>query len=990
MLRTILLEPKEETDPPPLVSEYQWGDMSNYPDYAAQGEDVFQEYINKQADSIIAMLKGNEIRQYNGEISYIREKLGLPEIPPLSKFDLLIQKPMIGRKWLNEEIETWVNAPSASRVMMIYGNPGVGKSMYAAHLQHYSPHTAAAIACDYHSDEYSTSDRVTIWLAYKLALRLPDYRRWLMHQFSDSRFEIKSGKDLVDQFLLQPFSLGIINGQRSTYFIIIDALDEARASDFSEYILNFINDTARHAPWLRFIITAREEPHILERFGRFPAIRFDENLNNNSNDIREYYDFMLKPLLIDGEAEIGGIQFKAPPSVRRFTEEDFSAFADRLTEASRGVFVYAEKVYINIADDFISGRITALPEYPLPDGISDLFRDTLDRKFNKESEHYQFAPYTMRDFEEKFSEPLGMVMASPKPLPATTLIKLMDWNEKQYNSFMFCFGTVLDEKEGSLTPFHKSFSEWLNMTRTRYNTPLSDGIAHLALTVYRVYTSGIDRLDEFLTVNLTRILRSAAENSDSSEYSEYYDQAVNDKALTDKMLDIGDNYKEHNRFTDAGEIYVELIGIFKADIGEDTDIKSFDEGRINFYCLALYGYGNIMKAQNKFIDAESYYQKALYIITKLTEAYPENPQYKRGLSVSLDDVADIKQTQNDLSAALKLYEKSREIWGELADACSENPDYKRGLSLLLERIADIKIIQNDLSAALEFYEKSREILKPLADAYPENPQYKRDLSVSLERIADIKKAQNNLSAALKLYEKSSEILKPLADAYLENPEYKRDLSVSLERIADIKQAQNDLSAALKLYEETLQIAKELADAYPENPQYKRDLSVSLNRVADIKQAQNDLSAALKLYEEALKIARELSDTYPKNPEYKRDLSVSLGSIADIRKAQNDLPAALEFYEKSSKIWKQLADAYPENPGYKRGLTISLGSIADIKKLSMICLRHWSSMKKVVRFGNNLQMPTQRILIIKKVCPFHYIRLPSYTKYLAGVKTVKYH
>ena len=130
--------------------------MSDYSEYAAKGEAAFQEYINKQADNIISMLSSDEIRQYNHEMRFLREKLGLPEIPPVSRFDLLIKKPMIGRGWLNKKIEEWVNDPSAPRVMMIYGSPGVGKSMYAAHLQHYNPHAAAAIACDYHSDEYST------------------------------------------------------------------------------------------------------------------------------------------------------------------------------------------------------------------------------------------------------------------------------------------------------------------------------------------------------------------------------------------------------------------------------------------------------------------------------------------------------------------------------------------------------------------------------------------------------------------------------------------------------------------------------------------------------------------------------------------------------------------------------------------------------------------------------------------------------------------
>ena len=755
MIRTVLLEPEKVTNPPALVSEYQWGNMSDYPDFAAQGEKVFQEYINRQADSIIAMLSSDEIRQYNHEMRFLREKLGLPDIAPMSKFDLLIKKPMIGRKWLNDKIEKWVADPSAPRAIVIYGNPGVGKSMYAAHLQHYNPHAAAAIACDYHSDEYSTSDKVTLWLVYKLALRLPDYRRWLIRLFTDSQFDIGSGRDRINNLLTQFFSVGI-DGKRDRYFIIIDALDEARAADFSEYILNFIKETSLHAPWLRFVITAREEPHIIERFGRFPSIRFDDNLKNNNLDIREYFDYTLKSLILGGESEIGGRSFTAPPSVQPFTEEKFAAFADRLTEASHGVFVYAEKVCENIADDFVNGRITALTEYPLPDGIRDLFRDTLDRKFNKESEHYPFAPYTMRDFEERFSVPLGMVMASPKPLPAATLIKLMNWNEKQYSSFMFCFGTVLDEKDGCLTPFHKSFAEWLNTTRTLYATPLSDGIDHLAESAYRLYQNGADTLDEFLTVTITQILRL-------SHYGEYYQEVINDDKLIDRMFDTGNEYKKYSRFTEAEEVFSELIEIFKEDISADTDIKDFDKRKTFYYYMALSRYGGIMEVQSRFVDVGYYYQKVLAITMKLADAYPQNPDYKRDLSVALNNVAGIKQALNDLSGALSLYQESLDIRKALAKDYPDNPDYKRDLYVSHYKLSRIYTLKKDDENALHCLETALAISEELCAQYPQSIQYLSDLSVFLELRALFAEALDDAEKVQACLERKAEVDRKIAE-----------------------------------------------------------------------------------------------------------------------------------------------------------------------------------------------------------------------------------
>ena len=53
MVRTILLEDKKTVSPPAVVSEYQWLDLSNYPQYKEQGEESYAAYIAQQAQIII-------------------------------------------------------------------------------------------------------------------------------------------------------------------------------------------------------------------------------------------------------------------------------------------------------------------------------------------------------------------------------------------------------------------------------------------------------------------------------------------------------------------------------------------------------------------------------------------------------------------------------------------------------------------------------------------------------------------------------------------------------------------------------------------------------------------------------------------------------------------------------------------------------------------------------------------------------------------------
>ena len=883
MIKTVLLEKANTFTPPALVTEYQWADMSNYKEFADKGEEAFAEYVDMQAERVIAMLDSDEVTQYNNELSLLRKKLGLPEISyEQPRLNRLLKTPLVGRVWLTDMVNAWIEDADAKPVLMLYGKPGAGKSMFSAHLQHYNPHVAASFACNHQSDEFSDTDNIITWLAYKLAMRLPDYRRHLLKLFEDQFFDMGSNKDRFDRLIAQPLSL-CINGERGTMMIIIDALDEAKGDEMAGFISEY---TSLLPPWLRILITARKEPHITERFRNSAHIDFDEQSENNEADIRAYYEVHLKDLLD--------------------RQTDREAALTRLVSASEGVFLYAEEICPILLEEAAKGDLDLLT-FDLPQGMDNLFHFSMKRKdftYHKDGKTYHYTDF--------WQEPLGMIVAAPSPLPIETLKTLMGWDENAYHTFRLPLSALLTETAGCLQTFHRSFGEWLNKTG-EFHSSTQDGLVNLANRAFAVYKTGVDNLDEYLLCNLTALLRKA-------DMKDAYEIAVADDELIKAMRKKADELREQNALKAALLLSEELVRIFENDTSERG---------LNNYSIALDKLGRVLEMQNLFREALEAFNKALRNDRQLADAYPENPQYRSDLSVALNNIAGILQAQNRLDEALVLYEKSLEIFRQLADVYPENPQYRRDLSISLEKVADILEAQNRLEEALALYEESLEMLRQLADAYPENPQYRRELSVSLNNVAGILEAQYRLDEALPLYEESLEMDRQLVDAYPENPQYRRGLSISLDNVGGILQARNRLDEALPLYEESLEMRRQLADAYPENPQYRRDLSVALNKVADILKAQNRMDEALPLYEESLEMRRQLADAYPENPQYRRDLSVSLDNVASILKAQNRLDEALVLYEESLEMHRQLADAYPANSDYRRGLSVSLERIAGI-------------------------------------------------------------
>ncbi|MBQ3086901.1 MAG: tetratricopeptide repeat protein, partial [Clostridia bacterium] len=738
--------------PPALVTEYQWADMSNYKEFADKGEEAFAEYVDMQAERVIAMLDSDEVTKYNNELSLLRKKLALPEISyEQPRLNRLLKTPLVGRVWLTDMVNAWIEDADAKPVLMLYGKPGAGKSMFSAHLQHYNPHVAAAFACNHQSDEFSNTDNIITWLAYKLAMRLPDFRRQVLKLFEDPYFDIGSKKDRFDRLIAQPLSL-CIDGNRAPMMIIIDALDEAEGDEMAGFISEY---TSLLPPWLRMLITARKEPHITERFKNYPHIDFDEQSENNEADIRAYYVAHLHDLLD--------------------RQPDREAALSRLVSASEGVFLYAEEICPILLEEAKKGDLDLLT-FDLPKGMDNLFWFSMKRKdftYHKDGVTYHYSDF--------WQEPLGMIVAALSPLPVETLKALMGWDENAYHTFRLPLSALLTETDGCLQTFHRSFGEWLDKT-DEFHSSTQDGLVNLAKRSYAVYQTGVDNMDEYLLCNLTALLRKA-------DMKDAYEIAVADDVLITAMKNKATELRDYSKLTAALYLSEELVCIFENDTSERG---------LNNYSIALDKLGRVLEIKNAFKKATEVFNKALQTARKLVADFPENPEYRRNLSVSLNKVADILQTQNEWDEALGLYTESLEIARKLAADSPENPEYRRDLPVSLNNVADIPKAQNELDKTLKFYTESLEIARKLAADFPEYPASRSGLSFLLAKVADIPKAQNKWDEALKLCNESLEISRKLTADFPENPEYRRNLSCLLIKVAVILQAQNEGVEALEL------------------------------------------------------------------------------------------------------------------------------------------------------------------------------------------------
>ena len=895
IISCVLLEGERTLNPPAEFTERQWIDLSDWKKKRDEGEAEFERFLNDAADELIGILRDPETLRFNHEVKKLKESLGISAVDEMTRIDELLKFKMTGRGWLENIINTWLNDKNGSRVMTLYADPGAGKSLFSAHFQFANPNVIAALACDSRSEEYSQTDKIADRLAYLIALRLPDYRRQLMHILTDKSTLTKMGHDRFNTLIATPLSR-VIDGERSAKLIIIDGLDEAKSGALAGFIRSY-HDKLK--TYIRILITARPERMLRRQLA--PSAEFsctelnlDDYAEMNDADIRQYYEENLEDLLKD--------------------RTGCDIFMNRLVEASSGIFCYAFTILPQLRESLEKGE--PLEGMTFPKGLNALLLKTFLRKFGEPD-----ASGSVEKYNAFVREPLSMVAASPYALPLKTLQKMRGWTYARLEDFLRSLETMLDLSGGFIRLFHKSFTDWLNDSEASaaFYAPQEDGIRSLAAACFKAFEQGADEMDTYELANASRLLRSAGMKKEYEQLTDYseYTSALN------KLAKAYADDRQHDR---AAELYLEYARIFKEKCENSGDPDQANE--------AVWGNIYACDALVDMLDypaAEVAANAALRIAEKLAEKYPEDPKMQRGLSVSYERLANIAKTQNDYRAAEGYCAKTLEISEKLAEKYPDNAQMQRNLSVSYGNLGGIAKARNDYNAAEGYYAKALEIGERLAEKYPDDPGMQRDLSVLYNDLGDIAKALNDYTAAEGYYSKALEISKRLAEKYPDDPQMQRDLSVSYNDLGNIAEARNDYNAAEGYYAKALEISEKLAEKYPDDPNLQYDRGVSYNDLGNIAKARNDYKSAEGYYAKALEIFEKLVEKCPDDPEMQRELSISYNNLGDIAKARNDYNAAEGYYAKALEIRKKLAEKYPDDPQMQRDLSVSYGNLGDIAK-----------------------------------------------------------
>ena len=460
-IQTILVESETEVKPPANISHVQWLDMHDWQEQRAKGTEAWNTWYQDKLSEIVRVVESEKSQRFAGEIEELQEKL--KPIPSDTRANALLKKGVVGREWLFKAVEAWRTDPARrdQRIFWLTGAPGVGKSAFAAKLAFIlrSDVVVAAQFVEWDKPTYRDAKRIIRNLAFQLATRLPDYRKFLCKLPELAELDNKEPSELFNYLLADPLRT-VIDGGRERQVIVIDALDEAGDAQSNP----FVQMLEKHAPnlpeWLSFVVTSRPESAVKASFQGLNPYIFNAHSEANLDDLRTY---LMRP-------EHG---------ISNRPDADRQRLIGQILDKSEGVFLYVEY----FCDEVKRGHISLDKPADFPRGLGGIYLQWFQRQFPD-----------VEKFKKEVRPALRPILAAIEPLPLPVLQKITGWGEEDANDFTVTLGSLfpLNEDTQTIKPYHKSLTDWLtDKTKAcNYFVSVSDGQRALAEEGWRQFKDG--------------------------------------------------------------------------------------------------------------------------------------------------------------------------------------------------------------------------------------------------------------------------------------------------------------------------------------------------------------------------------------------------------------------------------------------------------------------------------------------------------------------
>ena len=399
----------------------------------------------------------------------------------------------VGRSWLFEAIENWLNEKPNEPALLVFGDPGIGKSAIVAELVYRNDRNRvlAYHCCQADANETLRPGTFVRNIAAMIASRLNTYADHLVDDnlldLLDVRMTEQDPGFAFDQAVLAPL-LNIPEPQGTPRYLLIDALDEAltlRDVAKTGTIIDLLSSRIDRLPtWLRIIATSRGEPAVLSQLRALRFNKIDAQNPDNIDDIAN----MVRDRLSEPE-------LNAKLAAGDTTHEEV---IKSLSES--GNFLYAVEAVKGLDRDLYGADELK----KLPPGMASIYERWFRRTFNSDVPEG-------KELLDNTRQLLQVVIAAQEALTEAELARATKLDaELEIPKLLRKLASYLpprSDAKGQLryAPFHKTFVEWLTQDElkgTDYYVSARSGHKALAEACWAEYQTGLEDMSAYSTAYL--------------------------------------------------------------------------------------------------------------------------------------------------------------------------------------------------------------------------------------------------------------------------------------------------------------------------------------------------------------------------------------------------------------------------------------------------------------------------------------------------------
>ena len=487
---------------------------------------------NNAFDKIKGILSGNLEYGYTDGEAMIKSVL-----KPISSKDELYRHYQVfkGRKKAFLEFEQFMSTDS--NIWWLPSDPGTGKTAFSTMLAWNYPQMVAGIhLCKFNNSDRIDPKRVFATLAFQLSNFLPEYKEKLLELNELDKLFEKNAERIFEYLFIEP--LHNINPNKNIA-LIIDALDEASFRGDNEICAILQRAKLKNIipSWLKFILTSRREPEVVNYLNYISTISTQFEINT-IDDIKEYYLDQF-PDLDDKRLEI-------------------------LLNKSEGSFLYATEITKQVKNNTLS-----LDDINLfPPGIYGFFNDCFNRIF-------EAGVITFEDAKPV----LEFLCIFTEVVTEEFLQEVLKADEYEIRKIVSSISGLFKVTNNGIEPIHKSLIDWLSSKE------------NVAQKYYVSRRSGFKRLYDYLKNFYDK------KRYNNIYLIKHFGKSLIELNKTDELEEMLNNYRflavrNKNLHFDTG-LKEYLVEISKFDdpysiFCGDTFIRLFEENRRLLYNSGMF------------------------------------------------------------------------------------------------------------------------------------------------------------------------------------------------------------------------------------------------------------------------------------------------------------------------------------------------------------------------------------------------------------------